>query len=104
MARRQNIDHATRARLAKWLRYYRQLYAHHYTRQLDLARALNVSQGTVSQVLSGRRAIGLDVFIKISRELSVSADVLLTTDPPGDSQTRPRGAPRLPAKAPGFEQ
>lgn len=79
MASRAEIDPVTRARLAAWLRYYRD--RREWTHQ-QLADTLGLSEPTVTNIINQKRTPGLDVLIKMHRHLHRSADDLLDVDPP----------------------
>jgi transcriptional regulator with XRE-family HTH domain len=75
------MDMEARARIARWLRWYRRTRWQDAT-DADMAAALELSPGTLSALLSGKRTPGLDVFIKLHRIAGFSADLMLAVDPP----------------------
>ena len=50
--------------------------------QADLAEIINVSISHMSDIETGRTNFGVDIFMRITEALQVSADVLLRTDVP----------------------
>jgi hypothetical protein len=48
-----------------------------------LAHILGIHEATVSKLLSGKGALGLDVFVAVHRKLHIDANQLLDFDPPG---------------------
>jgi transcriptional regulator with XRE-family HTH domain len=74
----KEIDKPTRDRLVAWLRHVEPRFR---TRG-ELARQLDVSNATVSNLLNGKTTPGFDVFLKMHRGLHISADQLLDNDPP----------------------
>ncbi len=50
--------------------------------QADLAEKVNVSISHMSDIETGRTNFGVDIFMRITEALQVSADVLLRTDVP----------------------
>lgn len=90
MARIDEEGQSIRRRIAAWMRLYVQTYARGSQRQA--ARQLGVSQSAISTALSGKKNIGLDVFVKLHKELHEKADLILWSDPPlggGGSQPIP---------------
>lgn len=74
------IDKKTRLRIAANLR----LLKHRFEFATDAAMAerLKVSRGVVNRALKGERTVGLDFLLKAHREMHVSLDWLVDTDPP----------------------
>lgn len=86
MPRPESIDHETRERLRAWLRYF---YDRKRLSQEEFGKELgDVGQGTVSQILSGRKTMGLDVLLKMSRKFRRSLDELVDDWPPGSATTK----------------
>jgi transcriptional regulator with XRE-family HTH domain len=81
---RENMDNETRQRFRRWLAWYRRTRYQDKTDQ-DLAKALGISGPILSTILSGKRTMGLDVFLKLQRVSGIPADVLIGTDPPGQA-------------------
>jgi transcriptional regulator with XRE-family HTH domain len=69
----------TRERLRSWLRHIKESLE---ISQTELAARLGIGDGSLSQLLSGRKTMGFDVFIKMHRALGRSANELLDDDPP----------------------
>jgi transcriptional regulator with XRE-family HTH domain len=78
-------DIALRQRLRLWLLHFEKKYAHQYPRRKDLAEAMKIAAPTLSQVSKEARGIGLEILVRMHRTFHVSADVLLDTDPPAES-------------------
>ena len=76
---RNTVDPETRARLRRWLLYFRDTLE---MSQVDLARAVGVGPGSLSDYLSGKKDVGLGTLIKMHRNLHRSANELLDHDPP----------------------
>jgi len=70
-----------RARVRRWLLWYRRTRYQDRT-DADLAKALGIAATTLSPILSGKRAAGFDVFVKLHRVGGIPADLLLESDPP----------------------
>lgn len=79
--RTKDIDVDARARVRRWLLWYRRTRYQDRT-DADLAKALGISATTLSPILSGKRAPGFDVFVKLHRVGGIPADLLLESDPP----------------------
>lgn len=76
--RREDVDIKTRLRVAGHLRNkMRELGLS----QVAVAKMIGVSQGAVSRILNGTGALGLDVFIRIHRQLHIDANLLLDVEP-----------------------
>ena len=69
------------ARVRRWLLWYRRTRFMDST-DADLAKALGIAPTTLSPILSGKRAPGFDVFVKLHRVGNIPADLLLDSDPP----------------------
>lgn len=74
------IDIKTRQRIAANLR----LLKHQFKFETDAAMAekLELSRGVVNRALKGERTVGLEVLLKVHRNLHVSLDWLVDKDPP----------------------
>lgn len=53
--------------------------------QADLAERLQISTSHMSHIENGKKNIGLDIFMRLTEALQVSADWLLRTDIPSVS-------------------
>ena len=78
----QDMDLEVRERLQRWLAWYRRTRYQDRT-DTEMAKALGISGAALSNILCGKRTMGLDVFIRLHRASGVPADLLLGTDPPG---------------------
>jgi ribosome-binding protein aMBF1 (putative translation factor) len=72
------IDVRTRERIVAHLRRAMERYE---LNMATLAERLEVSDTTISRLLRGQGACGLDLVIRINRKLRIDADVLLNHDP-----------------------
>lgn len=79
--RTKDIDVDARARVRRWLLWYRRTRPQDST-DADLAKALGIAPTTLSPILSGKRAPGFDVFVKLHRVAGIPSDLLLGSDPP----------------------
>jgi len=79
MASRVEIDPVTRARIAAWVRYYRDRRGWTHER---LGKQLGLATTTITNIINGKSTPGLDTLIKMHRGLHRSADDFLDTDPP----------------------
>ena len=86
MGSRAEIDPVTRARIAAWLRHYRD--TRKWTHQ-KLADTLGLSEPTVTNIMNEKRTPGLDVLIKMHTKLHRSADEILDDDPPPSKPAKP---------------
>lgn len=77
---RDSIDMQTRLRIAAKLRYL--MWEGEFDTAAALARELGVHRKTMGKYLKGDRTVGLDVLLKIHRELGVSIDWMVDRDPP----------------------
>lgn len=75
-----NIDTKTRLRIAAKLRYLK--WEGGFESAAALGRELGVHPKTIGKYLSGTRTVGLDVLLKIRRELHISIDWMVDRDPP----------------------
>ena len=94
----KKTDVALRERLSRWLRYYQDRYGHEYETQGAFASALGTSGPAISQILSGKRTMGLDLLVSLHRRLHVSIDVMIATDPPRTRPSPDSASPRRPER------
>jgi len=93
--RLSRAEAAVRERWTRWFRYFRgHLYQAEGRSDADLARALGVSKGIVSRILTGERAVGVDIAIKMlatfrKQDPTLTLDRLTFEDPP--KSTPPEG-------------
>jgi transcriptional regulator with XRE-family HTH domain len=73
------MDLEVRSRLRAWLRHYKDRRG--WTNE-KLARELDLSEPTITNILNSKRSAGLDVLVLMHRKLGKSADDLLDSDPP----------------------
>lgn len=78
--RTKDIDIDARARVRRWLLWYRRTRAEDST-DADFAKAMGIRPATLSQIQSGKRNPGFDVFVKLHR-MGIPADLLLGSEPP----------------------
>lgn len=71
-----------RKAIGKRIRYARKLMG---LSQAELSEMLQISPSHMSDIENGKKNIGLDIFMRITEELQVSADWLLRTDIPSVS-------------------
>lgn len=68
-----------RKEIGNRIRYARKLMG---LSQAELSELLQISPSHMSDIENGKKNIGLDIFMRITEELQVSADWLLRTDTP----------------------
>lgn len=88
---RKNTDLALRERLSKWVRYFMALYGITTENQGEFAARLGISGPALSQYKNARRTMGLDTFVRMHRSMKMSADVMLSADPPPTRAQRSSG-------------
>ena len=74
----KNMDYEVRKRIRAWLAHYKRTRG--WTNQ-RLADEIGVEEATVTMVLNGTRTGGLDLLVKMHRQLGRSADDILDTYP-----------------------
>lgn len=73
------VDPVLRDRLRGWLSFKRKQLR---LTKTALAEMLGFTTAQVSRVLSGRRAVGLDLFVAMRNKLHLPVDAMLDRDPP----------------------
>ena len=73
------MDDETKTRIAGWLSYYQKQRGWTVER---LAKELGMAQPTITNVINGKRAAGIELLLRMHRRLHRSADDLLDADPP----------------------
>src|SRR4051812_35666329 len=86
MPKREAIDRPTRLRIAaylrrEWRKFQRTVDS---PTQRDFADRLQLHEGTVSNILTGKTEAGFDVALALNRKLRVEAEYLLNEDPPAE--------------------
>lgn len=76
-----HIDHQTRRRIAAWIRVEMEDRGAASVR--EFARHLGVSHAYLSRVIAGSQTPGLELVLRLTRRLDLSADRLLNEEPPG---------------------
>jgi transcriptional regulator with XRE-family HTH domain len=79
---RKKTDFALRERLGRWVQHFMDIYGVTKENQGEFAERLGISGPALSQYKNARRTMGLDTFVKMHRSMKVSADVMLSADPP----------------------
>jgi transcriptional regulator with XRE-family HTH domain len=100
MAARSEIDGKTSRRVAAWIRMEMDDRGIQSVRAF--AKTIDVSHAYLSRVLSGDQNPGLELVLRLTRRLELSADRLLNEDPPGSPTyaSEPVARTRPPAGAP----
>jgi transcriptional regulator with XRE-family HTH domain len=102
MPPRSRIDLTTRRRIAAWIRV--EMEDRGVASAREFARTIGVSAPYLSRILSGDQTPGLELVLRLTRKLGLSADRLLNEEPSGCAPTaaepvaQPSGAEARPPR------